>query len=427
MKEYLKKLIKRLKKQQTETQERADASESAVEVRELGATLLTLAEEIADAEAQLAELESNEGDGEQKGNDEDGGDARGLTMSKLYGGRRSFTLGNGASTGSRVLTLGEHVVRHIKDKMPTDHVRFSLAAPEWRSSTDPQTTGGASGSLADLLTEIDTNIVRAYRRPTLSSLFNWGAMTKSMIAYFVEGAREGNIATVAEGGQKPQVHYVNPTKVVEALTKIAGFIKISDEMLDDLPFLVSEINGRLLYDLSLIEEAQLLYGNGASPNLVGLMNRSGLQTYTSTDFEKNADAIFHAKTLIANATGLVADGIVLNPTDYEAFRLSRDVNGQYYGGGYFTGPYGNGASESEPNLWGVRTVASPAITAGTVLVGSFAQAATPYRKGGVTVESTNSNEDDFTNNLVTVRAEERIALAVRIPAGFVKVTLAEVE
>jgi hypothetical protein len=53
----------------------------------------------------------------------------------------------------------------------------------------------------------------------------------------------------------------------------------------------------------------------------------------------------------------------------------------------------------------------------------FAQGATVYRKGGVRVESTNSHDDDFTSNLVTVRAEERLALAVRYPAGFCQVTL----
>jgi len=41
----------------------------------------------------------------------------------------------------------------------------------------------------------------------------------------------------------------------------------------------------------------------------------------------------------------------------------------------------------------------------------------------VRVEATNSNENDFVNNLVAIRAEERLALAVYIPTAFVKVTL----
>ena len=61
--------------------------------------------------------------------------------------------------------------------------------------------------------------------------------------------------------------------------------------------------------------------------------------------------------------------------------------------------------------------------AGTALVGAFSMATTLYRKGGVRVEATNSNATDFTSNLVTIRAEERIALAVRQPLGFCKLTL----
>jgi HK97 family phage major capsid protein len=196
-------------------------------------------------------------------------------------------------------------------------------------------------------------------------------------------------------------------------------------MLDDLPYLVSEINSRLLYDLGLFEEDQLLNGNGTSPNLRGLLQRSGIQTETgAAGGADNLDAIFRAATKVQTATGLNADGIVIHPTDYQVFRLKKDGNQQYYAGGPFTGAYGNsGGVPIQPALWGLPTVVTAAIAAGTVLVGAFGQSTTVYRKGGVTVSSTNSNVNDFEKNLVTVRAEERLALAVRVPAALVKVTL----
>jgi len=126
---------------------------------------------------------------------------------------------------------------------------------------------------------------------------------------------------------------------------------------------------------------------------------------------------------VQTGSGLDADGIVINPADYQALRLSKDGNQQYYGGGLFAGQYGNGTLAMQPPLWGVNTVVTPAIAAGTVLVKAFKASATLYRKGGVRVESTNSNENDFTNNKVTIRAEERVALADRVPAASVKVTL----
>jgi HK97 family phage major capsid protein len=76
-----------------------------------------------------------------------------------------------------------------------------------------------------------------------------------------------------------------------------------------------------------------------------------------------------------------------------------------------------------PPVWGLRTVVTPSVAQGTAIVGAFNQSATVYRKGGIRVESTNTHSDDFTNNKVTTRAEERIALAVRRPAGIVKLTL----
>ena len=172
------------------------------------------------------------------------------------------------------------------------------------------------------------------------------------------------------------------------------------------------------------EEAQLLNGNGTSPNLRGILLRSGIQTEVQAVApDTQEDALFRAIMKVQTATGFAADGIVINPIDYQALRLKRDANSQYYGGGYFQGPYGTGTLQWQPPLWGLKTVVSSAVPAKTALVGAFAAGAKGYRKGGIRVESTNSNVDDFINDKITVRVRERVALAVRYPAAFVKVTL----
>lgn len=324
-------------------------------------------------------------------------------------------------------SLGEHFVKSVGDRLASakseGQSRFSISAPEFKAATDTQTVGTV---LSPAITDVDTNIVQGLRRRmSIADLLSSGTLSGNAITYFVEGALEGDFTTVAEGGTKPQIHYAEPTAVTDALKKIAAFIKESDEMVEDLPFLASSINNRLLYNLALFEENQILTGNGTGTNLLGLLNRSGVQTLgVGTDPKAgNADQIFKAMTAVTTGSGLDADGIVIHPTDYQTFRLNKDANGQYYGGGYFAGEYGVGGVPVQPPLWGLRTVVTPAITAGTVLVGAFRQAATLYRKGGVRVEATNSNENDFVTNKVTVRAEERVALAARVPAGLVKVTL----
>lgn len=319
-------------------------------------------------------------------------------------------------------SLGEFAAKQIGDRLKASKgSKFTLSTPEFKAATDVHVTPGA---LAPALATIDTNIVTGVRRRlTVADLLGSESISGTAITYFVEGTLEGDFAIVGENGQKPQLHYADPTPVTEALKKIAGFIKESDEIIEDLPWFMSAINGRLLYNLGLFEENQLLAGSGTGANLAGILSRSGIQTETSADAADNADALFRAITKTALNSGLDADGIVINPVDYQALRLSKDTNGQYFGGGFFAGQYGNGGIQEQPPLWGLRTVVTPAIAAGTALVGAFAQAGSVIRKGGVRVESTNSDEDDFTNNRVTIRAEERLALAVRRPSAFVKVTL----
>jgi HK97 family phage major capsid protein len=74
------------------------------------------------------------------------------------------------------------------------------------------------------------------------------------------------------------------------------------------------------------------------------------------------------------------------------------------------------------SLWGTRVIVTPAIAQGTALVGAFTTSAQLWRRTGLTVEMSNSNNDDFEKNMVTVRVEERVALEVARPAGFGKVT-----
>lgn len=299
---------------------------------------------------------------------------------------------------------------------------YSVGTPELKLNTDSHLTTEYPSAL---LTDIDKTIVRGYRRaPVVADLLGSGTISGNAVTYFVEGAVEGAFATVAEEGQKPQLHNVAPTAVTDALKKIAGWWDMSDEMVEDLPFMVSEINGRGMYLLSMAEEAQLLNGDGLGTNILGLLNRVGIQTETQgVAPDTAADTIFRAITKVQTATGLSADGIVINPADYQALRLAKDSNDQYYGGGFFAGQYGNGGLIEQPPLWGLRTIVTSAIAAKTVLVGAYQAGATVYRKGGVRVESTNSDLGKFTSNVITTRVEERVALAARIPTAFVKVTL----
>jgi HK97 family phage major capsid protein len=115
------------------------------------------------------------------------------------------------------------------------------------------------------------------------------------------------------------------------------------------------------------------------------------------------------------------DGIVMHPTQYKLLRLARDENNQYFGGGYFMNQYGNGAFQAMPSVWGLNTVITTAIDEDLILVGAFKLGAQIFDRMGLRVDTTTTDSDDWSNNRIAVRVEERLTLAVYRPPAFCKV------
>lgn len=343
-------------------------------------------------------------------------------LARLSGFAPGETKGDGTEPdGKGARTLGEFFVKSgaFEKFAKGKGTQHSVSAPEFKAATDPFVVG-SNGQ-----TQYGPVIQTPLRRLTIADLLSQGSLSQSSLTYFTQGAVTGAPTAVGENGLKPSINF-GWAPVVEALSKIAAVTKVSDESIEDTDYIVSVINSQLVQRLQVVEEDQILGGSGTAPNLKGLLNRSGVQTYGVTGDLKtgNLDKIYHGMTLVATGTSLLPpDGIVINPTDYEALRLAKDLNNQYYAGGPFTGAYGLGNTPVNPQLWGLPTVVTPAIVAGTVLVGAFSAGAQLFRKGGLRVDSTNSDQDDFVNNRVAYRAEERILLAVYFASAFAKLTL----
>lgn len=329
---------------------------------------------------------------------------------------------DGAAAAPKGRTVGDQFVNAYK---ATGNTKLKIGfGVDLKANTDTQLVGDSTGAFAPYTVQTDTQGVFPYRRPiVVADLFSQGTMGASTnaVKYPVYGEIEGNVGIVGEAGAKPQLHFPDPTWVVDDLKELAGWFAVSDNMLDDLDWLRSEITDFATYNMQLVEEGQLLNGDGTDNNINGLLNR-GVQTLGQAA-DSDADRLFKTRALIQNATGFTPDGIIINPTDYETLRLSKDGNGQYYGGGYFAGQYGNGGVMQDPPLWGLKTVITEAVPAGTAVVGAFKAGGKVLRKGGVRIESTNSHADFFTNDKVAIRLKERLTLQVKYPKAFVKVTL----
>ena len=311
-----------------------------------------------------------------------------------------------------IKTLGDFAVKSLDlTAMRAGSAKSAGTNFGFKTYTDAQTS--------QQILQTSQNVVdTAIRDLQVRSLFGQETITGNALKYFILGAREDNSApapgTVSEGAAKPQFHIVESSATV-TLQKIAGWFYETDELLEDNAFLKSALDARGLYELDARVEAYLLST---------LLGTSGIGTDTYTyGSDVDPDTIFEAMMTVKKDSGLNADAIIMHPDDYAAVRLLKD-GGQYYGGGCFYGPYGNGRVEAQPGLWGLNTIVTPSITSGTVLVGAFKQGASVITKanGGARIEVFTGDHDDAIYNRVTVVVEERLGLAVRRPKAFVKIT-----
>ena len=317
----------------------------------------------------------------------------------------------GGSDAIHAKSVGEYYVQSMQTA--GFDVKSAIAhgyEVECKANTDTNVEGAPSAGYTPYLTQTDTEPARPYQRPlVVADLFSAGAITGTVLQYPVFDELEGNATMVDETGAAPQVHWKDPTWKQDKIGKVASFFGISEDMMDDLSWVIGEINDAAQYDLKLQEETQLLSGDGSENNLTGLFNR-GIQTMDNKDGLSDADRLSKAALQITTTTNFQADAYVMNPLDFWKLTIAKDANGNYLN-------LTDGAK-----LWNIPTVATAAITEGTALVGAF-KSAKVLRKGGLVVKMTDSDTDDFLHFKQKCRVSERLGLQVKYPKAFVKVTL----
>jgi len=317
----------------------------------------------------------------------------------------------GGSDAIHAKSVGEYYVKSMQTA--GFDVKSAIAhgyEVECKENTDTNVEGAPSAGYTPYLTQTDTEPARPYQRPlVVADLFSTGAITGTVLQYPVFDELEGNAKMVEETGAAPQVHWKDPTWKQDKIGKVASFFGISEDMMDDLSWVIGEINDAAQYDLKLQEETQLLSGDGSENNLTGLFNR-GIQTMDNKDGLSDADRLSKAALQITTTINFQADAYVMNPLDFWKLTIAKDANGNYLN-------LTDGAK-----LWNIPTVATAAITEGTALVGAF-KSAKVLRKGGLVVKMTDSDTDDFLHFKQKCRVSERLGLQVKYPKAFVKVTL----
>jgi len=245
--------------------------------------------------------------------------------------------------------------------------------------------------------------------PTVASLMPEGRTSGSAIAYMEETTTTNSAAETAESGVKPEsaMAFTEKTSVVR---KIATSLPVTDEALEDIPFIESYIDTRLRFFVQLREDSELLVGSGTAPNLRGFLNVSGINTQ-ARGTDASQDAIFKGAIAAQVASYFPSDAVVLHPNNWQTIRLMTTADGIYL----FGPPSQAGAS----TLWGLNTVVTTAMTANTALVGAFRAGAEVFRRSEMSLQVGWINAQ-FTANQRTILVEERLALVVFRPSAFTK-------
>lgn len=240
------------------------------------------------------------------------------------------------------------------------------------------------------------------------------------VTYVRENGGEGSPATVAEGALKPQIDY-DLTLETATVRKIAAHLRLSEELVEDVPYITNYVTTRGAEDLRLVEDAQLLYGDGTGTNLLGL-NQLASAFARPAGITPIADATIPSIIRVAMAqirSGRYrATGIMLNPIDIANLELTPNT----LAGGYlYVGGVGNG---DVSNIWRLPVLETDAVAVGGFFVGDFRNGATILDRKQLNVRFYDQDRDNAIRNMITIVIEERVGLEIVRPASFIKGTFA---
>ena len=245
--------------------------------------------------------------------------------------------------------------------------------------------------------------------PHIRDLFSAGTTGGSSLIFPVRKTLTNAAAMTAELALKPESDMTFEDRTFP-VRKIAHFVKLSDEILDDAPAIQSYVDAQLIEGLRDVEDVQLLKGNGVGQNLTGVYTAAA--AYARTVVGDTLIETFRRAMTQLRLSRYTASGLVLNPEDWETVTLAKGTDGHFI--------WVNVGTGAEPRLWGLPIRDTTALDKGEWIMGNFKRGAQIFDRMDAKVEMTNTDQDDFVKNRVTIRAEERLALVIYDTTAFVK-------
>lgn len=337
------------------------------------------------------------------------------SIAKLEGKFESLTE-RAVEKGVEPRTIGEKAIKGIKDQLDAVKSGKSITLD---LKADTTIVGDYTGNIA--LSVLDPEVNRiARQRVLLQNVVNRGVTTSKFVTY-IQQTLQSTSDYVAEAGAKPQGE-LKYTEVSKEVKKIAGVIKVSKEMLADLPFMQNEINTDLMASVSDDLENGILNGTGVGSQLEGMFTLAtawSAGTFANTIIAANLHDVIRVACANIEAAKFYPTHVVLNPIDVAKLQLTKTSQGEYTYPIFYVDPI-----TSQPKIANLTIVSTTWMAAGSFLVGDMSR---DYLKMRENMNITFGYEnDDFTRNMISIICETRGVNYIKVNdlGAFVKGTIA---
>jgi HK97 family phage major capsid protein len=338
----------------------------------------------------------------------------GETVSRLVEVEQELAKRREPGDGARLKTIGEMFVDDEKVKAfkssTRGAVRVEMSRKDIMNVTGTVGSNTSQGNSLVTTMRVPGVVTPPERRLTIRDLVAPGETSQGMVEYVQETGYTNNAGVVTEGSTKATSDLTFELRHAPVRT-IAHLFKASRQILDDAPALRSYIDARARYGLRLEEEDELLNGDGTGAHINGLIPQAADFNAAFVVASKQRIDTIRLAILQVFLAEFPASGIVLNPTDWAAIQLTKDGDQRYI--------IGNPQDGNSPLLWNLPVVETQSMAVTEFLVGAFNMGAQIFDRMEIEVLLSTENSTDFEKNMVTIRAEERLALAVYRPEAFV--------
>lgn len=292
---------------------------------------------------------------------------------------------------------------------------YNAAKFEVKAAGDMNISGNTTGDVADIQRVAGIK-AEALRAEHVRSLLPTGSTNAQTISFVKEANAENGAATVAEGSTLAQSD-IDLVESTVKLEKIGTYLRITEEMMSDIPALTSFLSARIPQRILAAEDNQILNGDGSTPNLDGLFTdgtafaAGGFANAIESANEYDALMVALNQLQLSNYK---ANVIMLNPTDLHKIVLLKSTANEYLKNQIYQG--------LQPSIAGVPIVTNTAVTAGKFLAMDSNRATQLWVRQNLAVEFSKEDSTNFRDGFITVRATERVALSNYEPKAIVQGT-----